>query len=234
MCIDAETGGKITIPMRVSDRLNHHGQVVFPWCGLLFDPRTGEVSMDYERFNGGKIRDSLTVDYDGSEGKKMEYRMQNYVLPRCLPILYDPLINSFEMIVLNFYQMMLFAAAKTVEHLRSLVSSKLSSEGTINVDYILKNINGLSSFATCTIHRKVKNSIPELYNFRLAIDSYLASWLTLNAFHKVFSSLSEFEDLTKGISEQLEKVDSPKKKASINQILSRAFDGFRLHNLIQI
>jgi telomerase reverse transcriptase len=239
LCIEAETGERIAVPVRASDRLNHHGRVVFPWCGLLFDPRTGDVSMDYGRFYGGKIRDSLTVDYDGSEGKKMEYRMQNYVLPRCLPILYDPLINSFEMIVLNFYQMMLFAATKTVEHLRSLVSYTFSSELTLNVHHIVRNINGLSSFATWTIRRKVKNSIPELYNFRPAIDRSLASWLTWNAFHKIFSSVSDFNNLTKGILEQFEKVDSllsihnSNRKASINPILSKAFDGFHLNNLIQ-
>jgi hypothetical protein len=213
------------------DRKNRYGTVLFPWCGFLFDTDTGEVRMDYERFFGGRIRNSLTVDFDGKEGTRMKLRMQSFVVPRCLPILYDSVVNSYENIVTNFYQMMLLAAAKTVEYLRTqndsidfgerryrfagsgsrrrkgrvLPSNRVRSSN-LNVNHLIRCIGDLSTFASWNIQRILKNSCPSTRHSKFCIHAPVAEYLTWMAYHNVFSYVVDF----KGIAEQISSSEIPK------------------------
>ena len=97
----------------------------FPWCGMLFDTRTGHVRIDYSRFQGGKARDSLTVDYSstthqGGLPHQLRTQLQTFVRPRCLPILFDPVINGELVPSINFYQLLFFAAVKLVFYVQDL------------------------------------------------------------------------------------------------------------------
>jgi hypothetical protein len=90
---------------------------LFPWCGLLFDTMTGEVRNDYSRFYGGKGIDTLTVERGNNEGEQLFLQMKLFVRPRCIPIMFDPCINTLQTQAYNFYQMMVFAAVKTSDYL---------------------------------------------------------------------------------------------------------------------
>lgn len=229
----------------VCNRKNRRGAVLFPWCGLLFDTETGEVHMDYERFHGGRIRDSLTVDFDGNEGKKMRARMQSFVVPRCLPILYDSTINSFESVVTNFYQMMLLTAAKTAEYIRTQNTHRFASTGkkpsefTLrNVDYLIKCIHELPTFAHWSIKKILKSLCPSKRRAKFSIQFRLASWLTWEAFYHVFSYLLDFEKLAGRIqSESLPASSSfaklsQEKAEQIRTVVSKALEDFKLRRII--
>ena len=99
----------------VSQLLTMSGRTLFSWCGLLIDTSTGEVRIDYSRFAKAKALDSLTVDRC-QVGRNLQIRMKTFVRPRCQPILYDSTVNSFEVVVYNFTQMMLLAALKSQEN----------------------------------------------------------------------------------------------------------------------
>jgi hypothetical protein len=236
-----------SIAFPTCNRKNRHGNVLFPWCGLLFDTDTGEVRMDYERFHGGRVRDSLTVDFDGSEGKKMKLRMQSFVVPRCLPILYDSSINSHDIVITNFYQMMLLTAAKTAEYLRTQnAHHRYSCRGRepsdcklLNVDHLINCIHDLPAFASWNIQRILKNTCLSTRGAQFCINTRVAASLTWEAFYQVFSYLVDFENTAQRILAESPSLEAPSvsrnKKAStirLRSICSNAFEDFRLRHMI--
>lgn len=236
--VKTEDGGTRCVPVCRSDRSNRDGRILFPWCGLLFDTETGEVFIDYERFRGDKVRDGVTIDYDGSEGRKMEYRMQTFVFPRYLPILYDSSINSFDTIVTNFYQMMLFAAAKTAEYLRGHNAALVPSSTLHNIDHVLRCIRGLPQFAIENIKSKFKSSCEKRVHFNkvIGIDKNIASFLSWKAFCDVFSYLSGFAIITRRLLEDYSTSLADirhKRKQDIQRVISRAFEDFQIRHMIE-
>jgi telomerase reverse transcriptase len=136
----------------VSQLLTMSGRTLFPWCGLLIDTSTGEVRIDYSRFANAKALDSLTIDRC-QVGRNLEIRMKTFVRPRCQPILYDSTVNSFEVVVCNFTQMMLLAALKSQEIIRSVIDVDK------NVGFIRNAIESTIAFArNLIIHRLKQHS----------------------------------------------------------------------------
>jgi hypothetical protein len=211
------------------------GTSLFSWCGLLFNTNNGGVSMDYRRFHGEKPLESLTVDCAGEEGRCIKYRMQCFVFPRCLPILFDSFINSFDNIVINFLQMMLFAAVKTAEYLRSL--ALMTSNMTQNVDYILNCIEGLPVFAIRNISTKARYSNASPRDFKFELCQSLATWLTWKAFASVFTDLHDFDTLKYGIKTKYQPLDSLRLGSEQNLRLriavSRGLDSFFIKAFIR-
>ncbi|KAG7368417.1 telomerase ribonucleoprotein complex - RNA binding domain containing protein [Nitzschia inconspicua] len=232
---ETAAGDVSTTRLQNGCRQDPTGRSLFPWCGLLFDAQNGEVFMDYERFHGKKPLDSLTVDCAGEEGKRIKYRMQSFVFPRCLPILFDPSINSFDTIVLNFEQMMLFAAVKTAHYLRTL--ALVTRNEKHNVNHILQCIQGLSVFAARSIASKSKCFQTERREFEFQLGHSLSNWLTWKAFHTVFSPMSDFVDLKRGITARLQPFESLRiptnQRSSVCCAVSRALESFRLIRFIQ-
>jgi telomerase reverse transcriptase len=203
----------------------------FPWCGMLFDTSTGEVSIDYERFHNGKAKESLTVDFDGFEGRKLEVRMESYVRPRCVPILFDPLINSRRVIILNFYQVMLFAAAKTVEHIRSTdVCPTIKN----NEYFLLKCIDALAAYSGRQIRCNLRNNSQD--HASLVLDDQALAWLTWHAFSKVVSRFESLGSLRLKILGRLQSQDRPLLLSSVSgkRTLAIAFERFALDKILQL
>ena len=203
----------------------YHKRNVFAWCGMLFNTSTGEVFMDYERFSGGKIRDNLTVDRCGTEGRMLRFRMEGFVRPRCLPILFDSTINRKKTIVMNYYQIMLFSACKTAEHLRS---SNFQTTSTSNLKFFFRCIAGLSSFAARQVRSNLKKHCPVVSRDRFVLNKIDTSWLCWRAFHDVFCHLSDFEDLAEQIGRQVQGV-----YPGLQKVVREAFDLFQLNDMIQ-
>ena len=237
--IEMENGTTKQIPVCSTKRRNRNGVTLFSWCGLLFDTQTGETFIDYKRFRHGKVQNGLTIDYDGSEGKKMQNRMRSFVFPRCLPILYDPSINSFDTIITNFYQMILFAAAKTAEYLRGY-SSMLSnsSRNAYNMDYVLRCIRDLSQFALKKIRDNFGVSCKnrsDLYKMA-KIDQVLGSFLCWKGFYDVFLYLSDMEDITVHLAQKYASSFAKlrhKKKMEIRRATTRALEDFQISKMIR-
>lgn len=245
--IPAKGRGTNTIALACSDRVMNNGRKLFPWCGLLFDTETGEVLVNYERFRGGKLLQSLTIDSDGSEGQKLAHRLKAFLFPRCLPILYDASINSFATIVTNFYQMMLFGACKTAEYIRGRnTAMKRSSQKIDNADFLLRCIRDLARYAIKNIRSNSKTSIhggnerAEETNpnqvFRFRIGPKIASALSLQAFSDVFAYISGFCTISRLLREEfsllLEGIPG-KRREELRRITARSWDDFRINNMIE-
>lgn len=197
---------------------------LFPWCGMLFDTMTGEVLMDYSRFQGGKAGGSLTVQRDGNEGHALLFRMKGFVRPRCVPILYDSSINSFNTVVTNYYQMMLFGAVKTAEYLRS---SQLLQQS--NPKYLLRLIDDLAEYTTIKIQSNLQKQWPAGRSNKFALGESTTGWLCWRSFHDVFLHLSDFEVLS---SEILVKVSGKKANKNLENTLTQAFEQLGLSEML--
>jgi hypothetical protein len=224
LSLNGETPEDSVVRLRDGSQDTGMGARVFPWCGMLFNTTTAEVLVDYSRFMNGVAKDSLTVDRAGSEGKQMKFRMKCFVRPRCISILYDSSINGLEVVVTNFYQMMLFAAVKTAEYVRS------SDKPTCNMNFLLRCISSLSSYSILLIQsalrRNSKNRNPP--NFILSRST--ATWLCWRAFHDVFSRLRDFDVLASHIVEELKKNG---KHYQLRTTVSHALRRFQLHRMVK-
>jgi hypothetical protein len=224
--VDCEEGPKIVLA-RVAPVRHASGERLFPWCGMLFHPRTGEVLIDYQRFQDGDAKDSLTVDFIGSEGKKLGVRMESFARPRCLPILYDHSINTRRTIVTNFYQMMLFSAAKTAEHLRSTGVNPTTAR---NEDFLLDSIDSLASYSSRQIRSNLRKKNPVRRTLPLTDESLL--WLTWHAFSSVFTQLDDFPSLGHRINSKLQGQECP--SSNLEGIVAMAYHRFSLDRIIEI
>ena len=92
-----------------------------PWCGLLFRSDTLEVQADYARWTAEPLTSSITVVH-AEPGAGLLRRMQQYIFPRMLHILYDARVNSRETILLNLFQLYLYVASKALAYISSLGS----------------------------------------------------------------------------------------------------------------
>ena len=167
----------------------------------------------------------------------MEYRMQSFIFPRCLPILYDSSINTFDTIVTNFYQMMLFAACKTAEYLRDH-AALVQSSTLHNIDYILHCMRHLPLFAIRNIKSKSKcfcngeNDSKKM----IGVEICLASFLSWRAFYDVFSYLSDFSAISNRILEEASTSLANVRhniQQGIHVTMSRALDDFQIRHMIQ-
>jgi telomerase reverse transcriptase len=143
------------------------------WCGLLINVSTGEVQIDYTRFPRSTSLDSLTLERC-HVGRNLVIRMKTFVRPRCQPLLFDSNINSFEVVVVNFTQMMLLAAVKSFELIQSVVVVDH------NIRFLREAITSTIRFArNLIIHRLKKKSPSDSF---LRLRSGEALWLGRFAF----------------------------------------------------
>lgn len=94
-------------------QLSQDDDETFPWCGFLFNIKTGEVRLDYSRFHDGVVSGGLTADFR-NPGAHFISQMQTFCRPRCIPLLFDSAINTISNRIYNFYQLVAFAFVKIV------------------------------------------------------------------------------------------------------------------------
>jgi len=196
---------------------------IFPWCGMLFDTMTGEVSLDYSRFQGGIARDSLTVRREGNEGSGLRSRMKGFVLPRCIPILFDSAINSFDKVVANFYQMMLYSAIKMAEYLRS--GRLLQSSNPI---FLLNLIDEAADYALSQIRTNLRRQQLSGRSCNFVLNKKTVCWITWRGFHDIFALL-ELNEFGRRIEAEL-ACKNPCPRLEI--ILEKAYEQFQVSNMI--
>lgn len=156
----------------------------FPWCGLLINTSTCEISLDYHRFSGLQAIDTVTIHRAGHEGLNLKKKMKDFVRPRCSQkLLFSSCMNSIDRICLNFYQTFLLCAIKTLHYIKN--GSNISSQGHKNFIYI--SACDTIKFAFLLISSKLNNS--NGMAFQLAWQD--AFWLGKHAFSSVFQSVGK-------------------------------------------
>jgi hypothetical protein len=213
----------------------------FPWCGLLFDTMTGEVRNDYSRFYEGKGSDTITIERGNNEGEQLLLQMKLFVRPRCLPIMFDPFINTLQTQAYNFYQMIVFAAVKTSEYLeiwRGNVAKKSSVNS--NAPFIVRCAESLVDFSFHLIEGRLMNefkkeSVGE--SMVALIPQWMATMLGWKAFFDVFIRIShdDMRSLAKQyfgpLVDQWKSDDTPA-GLDLEEICATALEDIQLHQLL--
>ena len=135
----------------------------FPWCGLLINTRTCEVSLDPTRFAGTLTTDTVVIHRTGSEGLNLKKKMKDFVRPRCSQkLLFSSFVNSLERIRLNFYDAFIICARKTCHYLRDTGVSRAYHA------YIFDCACDTIVFAHSLIASKIKHDTSRPSKFQLS------------------------------------------------------------------
>ncbi|KAF4597579.1 hypothetical protein EYR40_008041 [Pleurotus pulmonarius] len=161
-----------------------HGQMVmnvvapsdqrFPWCGLTINMTDLSVAVDYSRFHGTSIQNTLTVDHGRNPGKTFVNKILRLAKSRSQAILYDPELNSEHVVLLNVYQHFLMLAMRTHAYVRSWgIKTKRDSL------YLYRSI--------CRVVRYTSNSLCASNPAHAALRRTDLIWLGTHAFMSILS-----------------------------------------------
>jgi telomerase reverse transcriptase len=205
----SKTRVSVPVSFQSEDGKVHHLQPdsdpkYFTWCGMLFNVESGETQIDYSRFQDGRGGNVLTVDHARQPGRHLSIAMKTFVRPRCIPILFDAFINSSTKQQANFYQLLVFAAVKTAEYIRS--SNIVSSVGS-NLNFLEASIDSAISYSYALVLGRLHRGkvLP-----RAKFSRPNAFWLGWNAFSAVFCRYGELLPLTTMLRERLDRVSVSK------------------------
>lgn len=140
----------------------------FPWCGLMFHIYSGQVKIDFTRFYGGKAIDVLNIERSNNEGKNLLIQMKSFVRPRCLPVLYDPIINTLPIRILNLYQMFVLCAIKTGVYLTGLSCRGPGFVFVSNENHVISCIESTIQYAWDMICKQIKDNAIDI-SFKVVI-----------------------------------------------------------------
>ncbi|KAL8560388.1 hypothetical protein ACOMHN_006119 [Nucella lapillus] len=90
--------------------VKHTQEGMFPWCGLMINTSSLELSVDYSRYTGLSITDTVTFDTNYKAGQTVSHKLQMCLKIKCHAIFFDLEVNSRDRVVLNVYQALLFVA----------------------------------------------------------------------------------------------------------------------------
>ncbi|KAF8627995.1 hypothetical protein AX15_004120 [Amanita polypyramis BW_CC] len=102
-----------------TQNLTDPNQTGFPWCGFLIDMKELTIAVDYPRYFGINLHDSITVGKGGSPGLNFTNRMLLFSKTRSHIIYTDMGLNGERVVYLNIYQNFLLLAMKMHTYLRA-------------------------------------------------------------------------------------------------------------------
>jgi len=193
---------RVNYPISLGDTITNSNEQVtrvsndfFPWCGLLINTKTCEISLDYSRFSGLQASDTVVIHRGGNEGTNLKKKMKDFVRPRCnQKLLFSSQINGIDMIRLNFYQTFVLCAIKLVHYLNG---SGVSSSG--HEQFIYNSACDTIHYAFLLISSKLKHGDVQIVSSTdTNMDSSMfqlewkdALWLGRQAFSSVFTRLGK-------------------------------------------
>jgi hypothetical protein len=155
-----------------------------------------------------------------------------FVRPRCIPILFDPFINSVLVQKINFYQVLVLAAVKMVGYLRTSTMMARRSCDSSNIVYLLSCIeNGAIQYAMDLIRQRLTPSSGSVFMLQRNHDDHSGNtirWLGWSAFRVVFGR-TEFPHLSEAIGE---KISTIRANETTQKIASRALREIQLGKLL--
>ncbi|KAF7974772.1 hypothetical protein HWV62_11243 [Athelia sp. TMB] len=94
-------------------------QRTFPWCGYSIDMRNLSVSVDYTRYQGNCLQDSLTVEKGKRPGAAFVHKMLQQAKLRSHIVYCDMGLNTEHTVYLNVYQNFVLTAMKMHRYIRT-------------------------------------------------------------------------------------------------------------------
>ncbi|KAL3806601.1 hypothetical protein ACHAXA_011159 [Cyclostephanos tholiformis] len=166
-------------------------QNLFPWCGLLIDTSTCEISLDNNRFRGSHATDTVVIHRAGNEGLNLKKKMKDFVRPRCSQkLLFSSCINGIDMVRLNFYQTFSLCAIKLIHYMNEYDSGMAS---LTHEHFIYVSVIDTIRYAYLLIMSKIKygnEMAPKFLHEKDGMTFQLAwrdaLWLGRHAFIRVF------------------------------------------------
>lgn len=149
---------------------------MFPWCGLLVNTRTCEITLDFDRFAGTLATDNVVIQRLGNEGRRLKKKMKDFVRPRCSQrLLFSSRVNRPETVHMNFYISILLCAIKSVFYIEQCCGV----HSTKHINFIHAAACGTIKFA----HYLITSSLRSEEHFDL--NERDAMWLGKQAFFTV-------------------------------------------------
>ncbi|KAF5391483.1 hypothetical protein D9757_002434 [Collybiopsis confluens] len=158
-------------------------QTYFPWCGYVINMTDLSVGVEYERYTGSNLSDSLTVARGRSSGRAFMNKMLLLAKRRSHVIYTDSTLNSKHAVHLNIYQHFLLSAMKMDGYIRDW-DGKLRRE----TEKLIRNTTQ-QMFSHCysAIRSKALNHIAKLNECQVEVQKADVMWLGAHAFHRVLS-----------------------------------------------
>ncbi|XP_037329618.2 telomerase reverse transcriptase isoform X2 [Pungitius pungitius] len=129
---------------------------LFPWCGLLLDTRSLDVSKDYSSYAGLSLRYSLTLSSCHSAGQQMRRKLMAILRLKCHALFLDLKTNSLEAVYKNIYKLVLLHACRFHVCAQSLPYGQTVAKNPV---YFLQMILDLADYGNQLIRLSNKGMI---------------------------------------------------------------------------
>ncbi|KAK9527185.1 hypothetical protein VZT92_015842 [Zoarces viviparus] len=129
---------------------------LFPWCGLLLDTQSLDVSKDYSSYAGLSLRYSLTLGSFHSAGQQMRRKLMAVLRLKFHSLFLDLKTNSLEAVYQNIYKLVLLHACRFHVCARSLPFGQTVAKNPV---YFLQMILDMAEYANKLIRLSNKGLI---------------------------------------------------------------------------
>lgn len=118
------------------------GNEFIPWCGILINVDTLEIMVDYSRYAGEFLRETMNLPIARTAWLRLPDRICGFLKPKCAALFYDESINSPLTCRVNVFQLFLMAAMKTHSYVAAV-----------------SKIPGCNPIAPVALYRAIKHAI---------------------------------------------------------------------------
>lgn len=162
--------------------VNADGRSYIPWCGILIDCLTLEIMVDYSRYSGEFVRESMNLPLGRKAWTRLPERICGFLKPKCAAIFFDESINSKVTVRVNVYQLFLMAAMKT--HSYVAATSAIPGCEQISSLALYRAIKHAVRFGQILIQRQSSSARAHCGSVGRLPDSHV-EFLAIQAFLKV-------------------------------------------------
>ncbi|KAL5006466.1 hypothetical protein ScPMuIL_015272 [Solemya velum] len=148
----------------------------FPWCGMVFNTRTLNVSVDYSRYADLDVKDGMTFDLIHQPGNTMKRKLIYAIRHKCHFIFLDSNLNSETTVIVNSFKLLLLTAWKFHCYARHLPPHRSVEKNTF---YFMEMIVDIARyFHSQATRTKKKNGEDTVF----CLSSASCQWLCCKAF----------------------------------------------------
>ncbi|CAG5119103.1 unnamed protein product, partial [Candidula unifasciata] len=187
------------------------------FCGLAFDTRTLNVTLDFSNYNNIQTEDTISWDLTKHPGSVIQSKIISLVHPKCLSILFDKDINCTDTIHYNILCIFSVSAVK----FHCLVMQLPPKRRILNNPaFFTKAILGLpQTLLACASQKLARLSSPEALT--VPISAEVVRWLCVHSF---LFKLKMHHQMYAPVIESLQHLQEIKLDYKVSVMLPRIFD----------
>lgn len=165
----------------------------FPWCGMLFNTKTLNVSTDFSRYSGVCVADTMTYDLASNPGWSMKNKLMFSLRPKCHSMFLDSELNQEDVIITNCYKLFLLTAYKFHVYAVKLPHKQRTED---NPGFFFNMIVDLANFFYSQTKICKTNKVTMVF----VLDKDTLQWLCVRAFQfKLQKHHSQYNTLLKSL-----------------------------------